>query len=638
MGTATEGDACVESKVERREAPQRDDSAVALLRVIDELSARPARPAEYALAASRLRHLSAEAARELGLRPLRTFIVRSVTVEPFLPQLLVHAAATARAHLSFEVGSYGAYVDDLVNRDGQLARMAPDLVLILFDSDDVAGGVRRACARGCRSEIEQAIDDAAKTIIGWLRALRAQTKARIVFQGFTLPDRTALGDVGDANVPMGEARAVATINERLAAVCREIGDAVFFDQDRVAARYGRAAWRDERMFSSNRLAIAAGAFTPYCVGLARAIRSLYNPPRKVLVTDLDNTLWGGIVGEDGPDGIQSGSSFPGTCYSAFQSALKHLAARGVLLAIASKNNEADVREVFRRRGSDLSLALDDFAAVRIGWNDKAESLRDIARELNVGLDSLVFVDDNAVECASMRAQLPEVHVVHMLPEEPWSYARRIFDLECFDTPGITEEDRNRTQEYRNQALRLASEMNARSKEEFLASLGIVCQIIDAREAPLSRSAQLLAKTNQFNLTTRRHSERDIIRFAEAPNGQALAIRARDRFGDAGVVGLALCRQEGEACVIDSFLLSCRVIGRGVESVLLAKIAENARAGGAKQLVGEYIPTSKNAPCAKFYESHGFGSVNNSPGTHPGSCYQLDLTASRTPRADWIRLE
>src|SRR5436309_13073800 len=183
MGTATEGDICVESRVDRREALHRDDSAVALLRVIEELSARPARPADYALAASRLRHLTSEAARELGLRPLRTFIVRSVTVEPFLPQLLVHAAATARTHLSFQVGSYGAYVDDLVNRDGQLARMAPDLVLILLDSDDVAAGVKSACARGCRLEIEQAIDDAAKTIIGWLQALRGQTKARIVFQG-----------------------------------------------------------------------------------------------------------------------------------------------------------------------------------------------------------------------------------------------------------------------------------------------------------------------------------------------------------------------------------------------------------------------------------------------------------------------
>jgi FkbH-like protein len=209
----------------------------------------------------------------------------------------------------------------------------------------------------------------------------------------------------------------------------------------------------------------------------------------------------------------------------------------------------------------------------------------------------------------------------------------------FDAAVVTDDDLNRLNEYKAQAQRAELAGSAGNRDEFLASLGIVCTFLSALDAPLARSVQLLAKTNQFNLTTRRHSAAEVEQFASAAGGQAVAVRVRDRFGDAGVVGLALARNEGDSCLIDSLLLSCRVIGRGIETALLAHLAENAKKVGAKRLIGEFIPTKKNAPCADFYLDHGFVKETSSQDAHSDSVfYQLDLTTSAPISPKWLTLE
>jgi len=235
-----------------------------------------------------------------------------------------------------------------------------------------------------------------------------------------------------------------------------------------------------------------------------------------------------------------------------------------------------------------------------------------------------------------------VLVIQVPAGEPWRIAPEVSAwLDVFDQLAITDDDRQRVREYQANRQRAELEAGAGSREEFLASLEIVCTAVSALEAPLSRSAQLLGKTNQFNLTTRRHSAGDIERLAAAPGGQAWALRVRDRFGDAGVVGVALCRMQGPLCVIDSFLLSCRVIGRDIEGALLWWLGERAIAAGATHLIGEYIPTKKNPPCAAFYSSHGF--VPLEPELGPiegasGALFQLDLRGGPPPLPPWIRFE
>jgi FkbH-like protein len=316
-----------------------------------------------------------------------------------------------------------------------------------------------------------------------------------------------------------------------------------------------------------------------------------------------------------------------------------LSSRGILLAIVSKNNEADVREAFRVRFSDLALNLNHFVAYKIGWNEKAKSIRELAAELSLGLDSFVLVDDSPQECEAIRQQLPEVAVIQASVEEPWKLVEILSEQPFFDALSVTDDDLNRLNEYKAQAQRAQLEDSAIDRNDFLASLEIVCTFQSALQAPLARAAQLLAKTNQFNLTTRRRSAAEIEEFASIEGGQAVVVRVRDRFGDAGVVGLALAQNQNESCIIDSFLLSCRVIGRGIETALLACIGQRAFEMGARQLIGEFIPTKKNALCANFYADHGFVNCDaKNAGDSNSKFFTLDLSTSVPRSPEWIKVE
>ncbi len=617
----------IKEAISRREAK-------AALQLGRSLLAGSGKPADVMFCASAFTELTNEFKDQLGAKRLKAYIVRSVTVEPILPSITVEAALSNYA-LDLQVGGYGSYVDELLNPQSALAQFHPEAIFIILDLEELAGRLPDLCAAGKGAEVQQEIEECAARIAQLLKNFRASNPARIVFQGCVVPDLSSLGDIGDANLPFSLSNAVQALNQKLAAICRSISDCVFFDADHLAARHGRARWRDHRMFLASRLAVSADAFGIYARGLIRSLSALYRAPRKVLCTDLDNTLWGGVLGEEGPEGIATGSAFPGNCYLEYQKYLKQLSSRGILLAIVSKNNEADVREAFQLRAADLALTLDNFVGLKITWDEKAKAIRELAQELSLGLDSFVFVDDNPVECEAIRQQLPDVAVISAPVEEPWRLVELLSQQSFFDTAVVTDDDLNRVGEYKAQAQRAQLESSASNRDEFLASLEIVCTFQSALQAPLARSVQLLAKTNQFNVTTRRRSSSEIEDFAS--NGQAWVIRVRDRFGDAGVVGLALARNQGDTCHIDSFLLSCRVIGRGIETALLAFIAENAQRKGATRIAGEFIPTKKNAPSASFFADHGFMEKSRSQENN-AILYEFDLTTSAINSPKWITLE
>ena len=596
------------------------------------------RPVDVMFCASAFAGIADSIKEQLRSKVLRTFVVRSVTVEPILPFLAVEAVLSNYV-LDVRVGGYGSYVDELLNTQSALAHYKPDLVLIILDMEEIAGRLPELCAGGIGSKVEAEIEECAGRIAQLLRSFRSGNSARVLLQGLVVPDLSSLGDVGDANLPHSLPNAILQLNTKLAAICRTISDCVFFDVDHLAARHGRARWRDARMFLASRLPVSAEFFGAYSSAMVRAFSAMFRAPRKVLCTDLDNTLWGGVLGEDGPEGIATGSAFPGNCYLDYQKYLKQLSSRGVLLAIVSKNNDADVREVFKTRSADLGLGLEHFVACKIGWNEKSASIQELAQELSLGLDSFVFVDDNPVECERMQLQLPEVAVVKAPIEEPWKLVEILSSKPFFDASVVTDDDANRLSEYKAQVQRVELAKNTGSRDEFLASLETVCTFQSALQAPLSRAVQLLAKTNQFNLTTRRHSAAKVEEFASTAGGQAVAIRVRDRFGDAGVVGLALARNQEDCCIIDTLLLSCRVIGRGIETALLAYLGERAIQSGARRLVGEFIATTKNAPCMNFYPDHGF--VKRAPvGADDSNSvfYELDLTTSVPKSPEWITVE
>ncbi len=597
---------------------------------------RSGKPADTMFCASAFDGLKETLVKDAGCKRIKTFIVRSVTIEPVLPFLAVEAVLSGCV-LDVEIGGFGSYIDEMLDPDSLLGRSKANLVLVLLDLEEIAGRLESLCADGSGAGLDEEIAEAVMRVEQMLQTYRSNCAGRVILQGCVVPGFTSLGDVGDANLRYSLPSAVKELNRQLAETCRGISDCFFFDVDQVAGRFGKGAWRDSRLFLASRLPLSPGAFSSYAQALARTIHVLFRAPRKVLCTDLDNTLWGGVLGEDGPMGIATGGAFPGNCYQEYQRYLERLSKRGVLLATVSKNNPEDVNEAFALRSADLALKLDDFVAHKIGWSDKTEAIQELADELSLGLSSFVFVDDNAVECEAVRRNLPEVAVVQVPAEEPWKF-RELLARECFfDSAVVTAEDLGRADEYKAQTQRASLGKTTASRDEFLHSLDIVCTFISALEAPLARSVQLLEKTNQFNLTTRRLSSTDVERLALAPGGQAVAIRVRDRFGDAGVVGLALARQEGDRCIVENLLLSCRVIGRGIETALLANIAEEAVRLGCTWLIGEYIETKKNAPCASFYPLHGFERVSESE-EDKAVRYQLDLKQHMPISPSWLSLE
>jgi FkbH-like protein len=437
---------------------------------------------------------------------------------------------------------------------------------------------------------------------GLLNALRRHSLARILVANFAPPVRPSAG-LADASLEKSEASSVQQANDTIGAVCREVPDAYVFDLARLVTEHGLAAWVDARLEHMARLPFPVPAQIALAARLARTLRAAFVPPEKVLALDLDHTLWGGILGEDGVGGIALGDEFPGNAFKTWQRYLRTLRDRGVLLAICSKNNEADVEQVFARH-ADMFLQRTDFAAARINWLSKTENLRSLAEELNLGLDAFVFLDDSAFEREEVRATLPMVHVLDF-PESPLGLIDAVEDSGLFDRLALSAEDSARTEMYRQQGERAQASQASVSPGEFLRSLQLVATIGNVDADTLPRIAQLLAKTNQFNLTTRRHSAAEVRTLIDS-GAIALWLRLADKFGDHGLVVTAIAVPEPDGVWrIDSLLLSCRIIGRGVESALLARLIALIREQGGRSVLGEYFPTAKNSLVADFYPRHGF---------------------------------
>ena len=323
--------------------------------------------------------------------------------------------------------------------------------------------------------------------------------------------------------------------------------------------------------------------------------------KKCIVLDLDNTLWGGIVGEDGFDGIQLSLSGLGAAFVAFQQALLDLHDRGVMLAINSRNNFEEAMEVIRSH-PNMILKEPHFAAMRINWNDKAENLMALAQELNIGLDSMVFLDDDPLNRALIRTVLPEVEVPE-LPANPSNYAKFLLSLRYFNSTAITDEDKMRGNLYVTERLRREAEKSFGSQEEFLQSLGLELQIHVDDSASLSRLAQLTEKTNQFNVNKQPLTEKEIKKLIASSRHQVWHGHLMDRFGDYGITNLAIAEHKKDRWKIGQFLMSCRVIGRGVEEAFLSAMAGLAQSRRINKLEIKFVSTEKNKPAEEFVKKY-----------------------------------
>jgi FkbH-like protein len=345
---------------------------------------------------------------------------------------------------------------------------------------------------------------------------------------------------------------------------------------------------------------ANAVFQEAAADIFAALEGIRGRSKKVLVVDLDNTLWGGTVGDEGWQKLRlGGHDALGEAFVDFQKQLKRLTRRGVVLAIASKNEESVALEAIGRH-PEMVLKAEDFAAWRINWGDKAANIAELMAELNLGLDSAVFLDDSAFERGRVREALPQVFVPE-LPVDPMEYPAFVAKLRCFDNPHLSREDRKRTTMYVADRQRVAVKAEFHSLEEWLQALELRIQIESLTEANLERAAQLLNKTNQMNLSTRRMTAAELLAWSKGPRQFLWTFRATDKFGDYGLCGIASIVQRGQDAQLLDFLLSCRVMGRGVEETMLGHVAQVARDLNCQALVAEYLPTPKNAPCQKWFQ-------------------------------------
>lgn len=538
---------------------------------------------------------------KLTLTPVKAAFLRSFTVEPALP-LLKASALVHQIDPTFHLGDFNTYSQDILNPASELYKFDPKVVFLCIQTRDLLPDLWSRFTDLEPSRVTEVVDAAARELKQLIKTFRSNSKAHLVIHNFEQPAAPSAG-VLDQQMETSQTEAIARLNQELRRAAREFSNVYVLDYDGLVARRGREAWRDERKFVLARMPIAANQLIYLAREWMRFLVPISGRACKALVCDLDNTMWGGVIGEDGMTGIKLDQEHPGVAFRNLQRVIQDLYQRGVILAICSKNNLADAMEAIEKHEGML-LKPDQFASFRINWQDKAQNLREIAKEINIGVDSLCFIDDNPAERMWVRSQLPEVTVIE-LGTDPMTFADALRNTPVFERLSLSEEDRLRGKMYAENRLRAELQSTAGSLDDYYKSLQMSVDITGVTPESLTRIAQLTQKTNQFNLTTRRYSEQQIQEFAASPDSGVAAIRVRDRFGDNGIVGIAIYKKAGEALEIDSFLLSCRVIGRSIETAFLSYVADQAKARGLTKLTSSFIPTKKNAPAKDFLANHAF---------------------------------
>jgi FkbH-like protein len=562
------------------------------------------------------------------LPPLRVAVLRNFTAEGLLPVL---AGEIVRAGFApkFYLGDFDAVAADVLNPDSPLFRFQPDFIILAQWLEGLQPVLANRFLTLSTEQVEGAVADLRGQQQQLLRALRERTKAVVLLNNFPVPPAPTLG-ILDAQRTGGQTATVLQLNAALAADCQAVGDAYIVDLMRLIGDVGYRNAVNERFWQTARAPLAPPGLIAYGQECGRFFRALRGRARKCLVLDCDNTLWGGIVGEDGLEGIKCDTTYPGSCFRALQEEALNLYHRGVILALCSKNNEADVLQVLREH-PDMVLREEHFAIMMVNWDDKVTNLRRIAAELNIGLDSLVFVDDNPFETNFVSEHLPEVAVIPLTVNLA-GHRAALARSGLFDTLSVSAEDRKRTEMYRSDRQRKELERSTGSLAEYLAGLETRAEFGSPRRTEIARVAQLTQKTNQFNLTTRRYSEGEITALAGGPDSEVTRLSAADKVSDLGLVGVAVTRYRGELAEIDSFLMSCRALGRGLEDGLLHIVADNARRRGATIVRGVFRKTKKNDLCVDFYERNGFAKTESTP---EGSVWELAVDRPLPEFPPWI---
>jgi FkbH-like protein len=528
----------------------------------------------YRKAAGQIRELFKSEAAKPQIS-IKAAFVSSFTIDPLVDFAVVEAAARS-IELQSYIAPYGQFNQELLNFQSELYRALPQITFLLIESE---------------SGLDNLVDAFLKNSTGILVISTFPSCPSWPLQ--VLPDHRRI--------------LIQKLNAGLIERYQNNPRIQILDLDALITYVGCQNAMSPQMMSMARIPFSESFLNLLARRVVSHIVATKGLARKCLVLDCDGTLWGGIIGEDGMDGIQIGHDSPGREYLEFQKTILELYEQGIILAINSKNNPADVMQVLNEHPQML-LREKHFASIMVNWDPKPQNMQKIAEQINIGLDTMVFIDDNPAERQMMRQSLPQIETLEM-PADPSIFVRTLRETGFFARAYLTEEDKNRGQIYAAQRQRDQFEQSCATLEDFLKSLEMVVSIHTAGKEDIKRVAQLTQRTNQFNLTTRRYTEADITAMSQNPNWRIYVLGLKDKFGDNGTVGLALVEAKDKNWRIDTFLMSCRVIGRQVEDALVDRICRDAAKAGCMTIYAEYIPTAKNNLVAGFWDKNGFEKEN-----------------------------
>ena len=501
------------------------------------------------------------------------------------------------------VGGYNQFNQEILDVGSKLYKFSPDLTFLILDTQSTLGNLFHEPYSISSSERKKIFDAKFDDLKNLVHSFTKQTKSKLVVMNFSIPSYSPYG-IFETKVVDGLHSSIKKLNENLANEFLKNDSVYIFDFNSFVNQYGEKNIFDVKQFLFGDIKVSLDYIPNLADEFTGYIFAVLGLTKRCIVLDLDNTLWGGIVGEDGYDGIKLGASAQGNSFIEFQKYLLSLHQRGILLAINSKNNPEDALDVITNH-PDMILRKEHFACMKINWNDKVSNMIDIAKELNFGLDYLVYFDDDPVNRDFMKSSLPDVLTVD-LPNDPSQYATILKNMKEFNVLKITDEDAKRGQMYVQQKNRQEFERSVTNLDGFLKQLKLKVKIKEADKFSIPRISQLTLKTNQFNLTTKRYQEEDIKNFVEDKNIEIGYAQVEDKFGDNGITSVfILNKRNPKEWYLDTFLLSCRIMGREIEKCIMSHIISKAKKDGVTIIKANYLPTKKNKPIEDFLPDCGF---------------------------------
>lgn len=553
------------------------------------------------------------------LIPFRLGILSNATTD-FVVPALVGSAARHGVALECVPSAYGQIVQEALAADSEINRSQLDAVLIAVDHR----GFPLTTKAGDGNTAETSVEAALAQLQRIRTAISANDRTICIVQNLAPPAESLFGSLDE--VLAGTPRSmIQQLNRRIAHSLADSHD-ILLDVAGLAATVGLAEWHSPDQWNLAKLPFSSTYLPLYGEHVARTIAALRGKSRRCLITDLDNTVWGGVIGDDGLAGIQlAQGDATGEAYLSVQRYLLDLRQRGVVLAVSSKNSDETARMPFRKH-PEMLLREEHFAVFQANWNDKASNIKAIADELSLGLESMVLLDDNPVERGLVRKLLPQVAVPE-LPDDPSFYARVLNAAGYFEAVSFSNEDLKRADLYQDNARRVDLQKQFGDIDAYLASLEMVITFQPFDETGRARITQLINKSNQFNLTTKRYTEAEVAGIQADPECFTLQVRLADVFGDNGMISVIICRKrDAHVWEVDTWLMSCRVIGRRVEEAVLQQIVNHAKRAGIRTLIGRFVPTERNQQLvASHYQKLGFQCIETAG--DGSTAWQLDIDSA-----------